>query len=81
MYFGDLTAVGAYAYSGAECFCGDDGSTSFVPGGATNLFFVIAGNNGAVEGSFGRDALDTERPEASLAVGCDLPQELTASCD
>ena len=81
IYWGDLDDVAAYAYSGAECWCGDTGTASFDPGGTTNLFFLIVGNNGSVEGSYGRDHADEQRPEDVATAGCDLPRDLSGACE
>ena len=45
-------------------------------------FFLVVGNNGAVEGSFGFDGAGVERPEdASATTVCDLAQDLTGTCN
>ena len=78
----DLADVGSYLYSDAVCNVGVSGAVTFDPGGLDQAFFLIAGNNGAVEGSFGVYGDGTERPEdASATTACDLAQDLTGSCN
>ncbi len=82
IYYGDLADVGSYTYSDAACNVGATGTASFDTTGHDQLFFVIAGNNGAVEGSFGLNGSGAERPEDTLATGvCDHTQDLTGTCD
>jgi hypothetical protein len=75
IYYGDLTGVSSHSYSGAECFAGVSGTTSFNPGSG-NYFFVIVGNNGAEEGSYGLSTGTGERPEHTSTPVCDYPQNL-----
>jgi hypothetical protein len=82
IYFGDLGDVASYLYSDAECNVGNTGAASFDPGGMDRAFFVIVGNNAAVEGSFGVDGAGAERPEDLPATTvCELPQDLTGTCN
>ncbi len=81
IYFGDLAAVASQAYSGAACGRGSSGLTSFAPAGVTDGFFVIVGNDGAVEGSYGRDSAGVERPDDGGTQGCDAAQDLSSVCD
>ncbi len=81
IYYGDLSQVGVYGFSGAACSRGDSGATSFDPAGLTDVFFVVVGNTGVVEGSYGRDGAGVERPEESTALVCELPQNLSGQCD
>ncbi len=81
IYYGELAQVGSYGYTGAACGRGASGATSFDPGGLANAFFLIVGNTGLVEGSYGRRSSALERPEDSATPGCDLPQDLSAACD
>ncbi len=80
IYYGDLSQVSSYNYSGAACGRGRSGSTSFNPGGLNRAFFLIVGNTGLVEGSYGRRSPGVERPEDTATLGCDLPQDLSAVC-
>jgi hypothetical protein len=80
IYYGDLADVRTYGYSGAACARGTSGTTSFDPG-LTHAFFLIVGNTGSVEGSYGLDSQDGERPEDTGTAGCDLPRNLSGTCD
>ena len=79
--YGELANVSSYAYSGASCDVGNTGVATFDPGGPESLFFVIVGNDGTVEGSFGLDGSGTERPEdVSATAVCDRAQDLNGTC-
>ena len=54
--------------------------TSFDLAGLGDVFFVIVGGTGTVEGSYGLASDGAQRPEDTFSAGCDLPQELPASC-
>jgi hypothetical protein len=75
VYWGDLASVSSYAYTGAECNVGLTGSAVFDPG-AGSVFFLIAGNDGSEEGSYGQHSNIGERPEHSGTPGCNYPQDL-----
>jgi hypothetical protein len=81
IYYGNLSDVSTYDYSGAACFLGCSGTTSFDPAGASDAFFVIVGNTGTVEGTYGLDGEGAERPEDTATAGCDLPRDLSGTCD
>jgi hypothetical protein len=80
IYYGNLADVSTYGYSGAACWRGASGTASFVPAGAGGKFFVIVGNTGAIEGSYGRDGSGAERPEDVATPGCDMPRSLPPTC-
>jgi hypothetical protein len=80
IYFGELANLASYGYTAAACGRGVSGTTSFDPGGLDNVFFLIVGNTGSVEGSYGLDGSGSERPEDTATAGCDLPRDLTGSC-
>jgi hypothetical protein len=80
IYYGDLADVGIYGYSGAACGRGTSGTTSFDPAGLQSAFFMIVGNTGSVEGSYGLDSSDFERPEDTGTDGCDMPRDLSGTC-
>ncbi|MDH3626511.1 MAG: CRTAC1 family protein [Acidobacteriota bacterium] len=80
IYYGDLASVSSYAYSGAACFRGNLGVTSFNPG-LSSAFFLIVGTTGFVEGTYGLDGAGFERPEHLSGTACDLPQDLSGVCD
>jgi hypothetical protein len=79
VYWGNLSQLASYAWSGAQCVSGA-GSIDFTPP-AEDIFFVVVGNNGMNEGSYGRDSQNIQRPEAVAIGSCDLPQMLSPSCD
>jgi len=77
IYYGPLANLKEYGYSGEVCAIGVDGMTTFdLPAGS--LFFVIAGDDNAVEGSYGRDTFGFERPAAET---CGLGRDLSAPCE
>jgi hypothetical protein len=62
LFFGDLAAVKAYAYSGAACALGASGQATFTPP-VGSAFWVIAGVDAdAREGSHGFDHSGRTRP-------------------
>jgi hypothetical protein len=81
IYYGELTEVRDYAYSGSACWVGNSGSASFDPAGISNAFFVVVGSTGVVEGSYGFDGMGGERPESVSSAECDVPQDLSGTCD
>jgi hypothetical protein len=82
IYYGPLSAVASYAYAGSACSSDTSGMLTFTPP-AGSLFFLVAAQNGAQEGSYGSDSSGVPRPEASGAAfaPCDYPQDLTGNCD
>jgi hypothetical protein len=80
IYWGDLALVSLLDYTGAECAIGMGGAASFNPGSGS-YFFLVVGNNGSVEGSYGHDSLGGERPEDVDTPTCPYPQALTAVCE
>lgn len=77
----NTTAISSYAWSNRICSIGNSGSATFNPGGAA-YFFVVVGNDGAREGSYGTRHDGTERPESTSAIGCaNVPQDLANRCD
>ena len=79
IYYGDLASVSSYNYAGAACFRGMSGRAMFDPG-AGSSFFIVVGNTGVIEGSYGTDSASAERPEDTATAGCDLAQDLSAVC-
>ena len=82
--YGELTQAGiaSYSWSGQECGMGTGGDYEWTPPASPgSLFFVVVGNNGVVEGSYGTDGAGVERPEDALGAACPLPQDLTKRCD
>lgn len=66
-----------------------DGACGLIPGGSFDpgplapgqwLYFIVASQDAGREGSYGTGAGGAERPEASLPLPCDKPQDLGGSC-
>jgi len=79
VYHGPLADVATYGYDSAACDLGDAGVATFDPS-PDDIFFVIAGNNGTAEGSYGPDDAGGERP-AATGLACEYPQDLSGACD
>jgi hypothetical protein len=80
IFLGPLEQVSSYGYQEARCYLGTSGETSFDPGQLRNIFFLMAGENGLDESSYGRDSSGQERPEDVFSPPCDRPQGLGAAC-
>ena len=84
LYWGTTTGrITSLNWTNSRCGLGTSGSTSFDPGpqpSGTLVYFVIVGNNGIVEGSYGRNSQGIERPEASGLGSCDYPQDMAEAC-
>jgi hypothetical protein len=80
LYYGPLSAVSSYGYTGSVGGLGISGASSFsLPAGS--LFWVVAPRNGT-EGCYGTDYLGNERPPCDLASGsCGIPQAVNRTCD
>ncbi len=79
IYFGDLADVSTHTYADAICWLGAGGTARFDPD-RDDAFFLVVGQNGTIEGSYGRDSADNERPESTGIGNCDIPQDLSGSC-
>ncbi len=80
IYWGGLSTVSTYSYDGVACDVGASGTASFDPG-AGSVFFLIAGHEGSIEGSYGQDSLGAERPEDAGTPVCPYTQQLAAICE
>jgi len=80
IYYGPLSAISNYGYSGSICGIGKSGSVTFTLGDG-NWFWVIVSTNCSKEGSYGTDSNGNQRPEASGIGNCDYPQELNNVCN
>ena len=80
VYAGPLASVSSIAVTERVCNRGVGGATSFTLGPGS-YFWLIVGNDGADEGSYGTNGGGVERPEDSGASACNLPQLLATSCD
>ncbi len=76
IYYGPLGGVSSYNYTGAECSIGTTGAATFDPGGLPSAFFLVVGEDGIDEGSYGTSSAMMERPEDVGTIGCDRPQNL-----
>jgi len=79
IHSGPLSGVASYAYAAAACGIGASGSASFDPG-ASSAFFLVVGDDGALEGSYGA-ATAGPRPEDVGTPVCDLPRAAVAGCE
>ena len=80
LYTGNLSSVASLAITQRSCNRGVSGTTTFNPGPGS-YFWMIVGNDGVKEGSYGTNRAGIERPEDSGASACNLPQSLAARCD
>jgi hypothetical protein len=78
-YWGDLAHLSSYSWSGSQCVSGS-AAIDFIPP-AENIFFVVTGNNGVNEGSYGKSSEGIQRLEAIGIGSCDLPLQLSGTCD
>ena len=79
-YAGSLGSVSTLTFSRQTCALGATGTAAIRldPG---SQFFLIVGNDGAAEGSYGLDGDGLERAEDASLASCSLPQELAQRCD
>jgi hypothetical protein len=86
LYAGVGPISGNVAWSSSICSLGNDGLAVVDPGeppAGGLLYFVLVGQNGSREGSYGRSwtaVAGTERPEATGVGSCHRSQDLTGSC-
>jgi len=80
IYAGNLSGVPSMTFGQRVCNRGTSGTTSFAPGPG-NVFWLIVGNDGASEGSYGTNKAGIERPEDTGASSCNIPQDLAERCD
>jgi hypothetical protein len=74
VYYGSLSSVSQYDYSGVQCSAGS-GSATFNPGGGS-FFFLVVGENGVDEGSYGTASSGAQIPEDTGTAGCNRSQNL-----
>ncbi|MGH9868479.1 MAG: hypothetical protein ACREAA_09995 [Candidatus Polarisedimenticolia bacterium] len=74
-----LVAAGRLLRRDRPCHLLGGGRAGFLDPGQI-FYFIIAGQNGMVEGSYGQDSTGIEEPEATLPVVCDRPQFLGGIC-
>jgi subtilisin-like proprotein convertase family protein len=75
IYFGPLSAVGSAGWSGEDCAIGTGPTYDYFNPGTGSYFFVVVGNDGSAEGSYG-----SLRPPYG-ADSCGQTQTLMNSCD
>ncbi|HET9300952.1 MAG TPA: hypothetical protein VFO11_13470 [Candidatus Polarisedimenticolaceae bacterium] len=83
VYWGSGPISGALAWTNAACGVGNGPVANFDPGDPAPggmLYWVIVGQTGLREGSYGQNTLLQERPEAIGVGACERPRVLTASC-
>jgi hypothetical protein len=80
LHSGPLAGARLYLYTASACALGTSGTASFNPGTAS-FFFLIAGNDGSTEGSYGKDSHGVERPAEMDPSACTLPQNPDATCE
>jgi len=76
LVWGSLDQVATYNYSGRMCAIGNSGTLNWTYP-AESLFFLLVGNDGTAEGSYGRSSSGIERPEETV---CTFPLDLTSTC-
>lgn len=82
IYYGPLTAVSTYGYSGQQCAIGNTGAYTWnYPASPSAFFFLVVGRNGTNEGSYGASSANVERPRYAANAVCPLPQVLAHRCD
>jgi len=80
---GPAPIPGPIHWTDASCGLGVSGSASFDPGNPPAgqfFYFVVVGQTGSSEGSYGRSSAGVERPEAAGIGACDRAQMLTMVC-
>ena len=71
-----------YNWSGQACSVGSAGTFDWLTSGTPEtMFFVLVGNNGAEEGSYGRSSFGFERSDDGTSVDCPMVQNLQYVCD
>lgn len=83
IYWGQSPILGNLNWTNGFCGFGNSGSVNFDPGNPPSgsfYYFVIVGNNGEKEGSYGKDSSGLERPEATGITSCDWPLGTENAC-
>jgi hypothetical protein len=79
---GPLGGVATYTYTGERCNIGNSGAFLWdYPAVPESFFFLVVGNDGVAEGSYGTRSGGAERPGYAGNLGCPLPQDLENRCD
>jgi hypothetical protein len=83
VYRGTSPIGAGLVWNASYCGYNTSGSLSFDPGNPppnTFWYFVVAGQQATIEGSYGRNAAGIEEPEAIGVGACDRPQNLAGIC-
>ena len=83
VYWGTGPIVGSPVWTSAACALGTGTTANFDPGNPSPdglLYWVIVGQTGLREGSYGGNNLLQERPEAIGVGACERPRVLSATC-
>ena len=82
IYYGPLTSVSTYGYSGQQCAIGNTGAYTWTyPATPQAFFFLVVGRNGTNEGSYGKSSAGRERDPYAGNAACPLPQDLAHRCE
>ncbi|MGH9869524.1 MAG: serine hydrolase [Candidatus Polarisedimenticolia bacterium] len=82
IYIGSLDGMSSVNWTGSVCGIGTSGSYSGFNPGPGNYYFVVVGNDGVEEGSYGQSNVGgrpSERPPAGEAM-CGLIQSVAPAC-
>ena len=82
IYYGPLSAVSSLGFSGSVCGIGTTGSYAGFNPGPGSYFFLVVGNDGAHEGSYGQSVQGGTSAERFPYVGsaCGEVQQLADAC-
>ena len=71
-----------YNWAGQVCNIGAAGNYDWLtPGTPSTMFFVVVGNNGIEEGSYGKSSYGFERSGDTVSIDCPMVQNLQYTCD
>jgi hypothetical protein len=83
IFLGSGSIASGPVWSEAHCSLPTSGTASFDPAASSAgglVYFVLVGQNGSREGSYGRDSAGAERPEAVGVGACDRSRLTSGSC-
>jgi len=82
VYTGSIAnlASAGVSWTARYCLFDNSGNLTFDPAAATNFYFVVAGNNGTQEGSYGHNSSGAELPAAPVGGGCNYTRVLGGVC-
>ncbi|NIQ87444.1 MAG: hypothetical protein GTN83_22220 [Acidobacteria bacterium] len=82
LIWGALADVGSYGYAGQDCSMDNSGTHNWTFGPTSeSLFFLVVANDGTVEGSYGKDGDDIERPDDLGGALCPFSQDISNPCN